>query len=132
MSLQGDVEIHYSSYDWIAHGHYDANYNSVVLHVVYEHKIKSAYTIKENGDLSEVLVIKDLLSDEIQNCLLITLRINLTRKKNIVKSSIQSEWIPEILYQHGKERFDRKIKRYQAELSFVPLISYCIRVSLNL
>lgn len=120
MSLQGDVEIHYSSYDWIAHGHYDdANYNSVVLHVVYEHKIKSAYTIKENGDLSEVLVIKDLLSDEIQKLLIDYPQDQFNEKEKYCEVfSIQSEWIPEILYQHGKKRFDRKIKRYQAELSF--------------
>lgn len=120
ISIQGDVEIHYSSYDWIAHGHNDdANYNGVVLHVVYEHKIKSAYTIKENGDLIEVLVIKELLSEEIQKLLCDYNQDQFSEKEKYCEVfSIQNEWIPEVLYQHGKERIDRKIKRYQAELSF--------------
>lgn len=38
IKFYGPIEIHVKSSDWYAHKHhFDSNYNSVILHVVYEH-----------------------------------------------------------------------------------------------
>ena len=38
IKFYGPIEIHVKSSDWYAHKHHlDSNYNSVILHVVYEH-----------------------------------------------------------------------------------------------
>ncbi len=43
--LQGDVEIHRLSNDWYLHHHeVDANYNNVVLHVVWKYKSQDIFT----------------------------------------------------------------------------------------
>jgi hypothetical protein len=40
-SLAGNVEIHVKSSDWYIHGHEkDINYDSIILHVVWEHDIE--------------------------------------------------------------------------------------------
>lgn len=63
LSWVGDVEIHLKSSDWLAHGHqYDAAYNSVVLHVVYQH---DSPIYRTNGSLVPVLVLKDLFSSHL-------------------------------------------------------------------
>ncbi|TCC96002.1 DUF2851 family protein [Pedobacter hiemivivus] len=59
----GDVEIHLKSSDWLAHGHQnDQAYNSVVLHVVYQH---DSPIYRTNGSLVPVLVLKNLFSDHL-------------------------------------------------------------------
>ena len=58
----GDVEIHIRSSDWLLHGHqHDAAYDTVILHVVYEHD-QEIY--RHDGTLLPVLALKDLLSAE--------------------------------------------------------------------
>lgn len=120
VNIQGDVEIHINTYDWNAHNHQDdANFNQVVLHVVYENKTSQQYTIKENGDLSEILKINDKLSEEIQKFLETENNLHFTEhEKYCPVFSIQNEWIPRLLTEYGMERFYRKIKRFKAELSF--------------
>lgn len=117
---QGDVEIHHTTYDWIAHGHHeDSNYNKVILHVVYENKMSYPYTIKENSEKVEILELRDVLSEEITKLLEEYPDDSFSEKEKYCKIfSIQSEWIPKILNSYGLERIERKISRYQAELSF--------------
>lgn len=39
--LQGNIELHVKSSDWLKHGHQlDARYNALILHVVYEHDVE--------------------------------------------------------------------------------------------
>ncbi len=118
--MQGDIEIHLNSYDWIAHNHQDdPNYNQVILHVVYENKTNQHYTIKENGEIAEILEIKDLLSADIQKFMESEEIASFEEhEKYCPVFSIQNEWIPRILNEYGMERFFRKIKRFKAELSF--------------
>ena len=55
----GDVEIHVSGSDWLAHGHQnDQAYNKVILHVVWEHDVE-VYR-KDNSEIP-VLELKNFI-----------------------------------------------------------------------
>lgn len=57
----GDVEMHIKSSDWMRHGHQDdASYDSVILHVVYEHDIEISTV---GGNHLEVFELKGRLED---------------------------------------------------------------------
>ncbi|MNK12577.1 hypothetical protein D3C87_306440 [compost metagenome] len=59
----GHVEIHLKSSDWLLHGHQnDPAYNSVVLHVVYQH---DSPIYRTNGSLVPVLVLKNRFPDHL-------------------------------------------------------------------
>jgi hypothetical protein len=59
----GNVEIHVVSSDWYAHSHeIDANYDAVILHVVWEHDI-DVYR-NTNKDI-ETLVLKDFIEEKV-------------------------------------------------------------------
>lgn len=61
----GNVEIHLKSSDWYAHHHErDPNYDSVILHVVWEH---DAEIYRVNNTEIPVLVLKELVSKETMN-----------------------------------------------------------------
>ncbi|PIR14732.1 MAG: DUF2851 domain-containing protein [Flavobacteriales bacterium CG_4_8_14_3_um_filter_35_10] len=59
----GNIEIHVKSSDWYVHHHeLDANYDSVILHVVWEHDMP---VFRKGNDTIPTLVLKDFVSDEI-------------------------------------------------------------------
>jgi hypothetical protein len=61
----GNVEIHLKSSDWYAHHHeQDSNYDSVILHVVWEHDVE---IYRKNNTEIPVLILKDLVSKETLN-----------------------------------------------------------------
>jgi len=61
----GNVEIHVKSSDWYVHGHEkDINYDSIILHVVWEHDIE-IYT-KENS-VVPTLELKNYINENILN-----------------------------------------------------------------
>ena len=75
----GNVEIHLKSSDWYLHHHeIDANYDAVVLHVVWEH---DADIFRENNNPISTLVLKDLVEDNL-----------LKKYKNLFSSQLR--WIP--------------------------------------
>lgn len=56
----GNVEIHIKSSDWYAHGHeIDAAYDSVILHVVWEHDVS---VFRKDGSEIPTFVIKEHIS----------------------------------------------------------------------
>jgi hypothetical protein len=58
----GNVEIHIKSSDWYLHNHEnDANYDSVILHVVWEH---DSDIYRKNNSTIPVLELKKLVSQE--------------------------------------------------------------------
>lgn len=59
----GNIEIHVKSSDWYLHQHEnDANYDAVILHVVWEHD--TAIFMKNNKPIP-TLVLKDLVDDDL-------------------------------------------------------------------
>lgn len=58
LTFHGNIEIHVKSSDWYLHKHHlDVNYNSVILHVVYEHDKE----VFQNGVKLPVLELKSLI-----------------------------------------------------------------------
>ncbi|ARV06265.1 hypothetical protein BTO04_05930 [Polaribacter sp. SA4-10] len=75
----GNVEIHVKSSDWYLHQHEkDANYDAVILHVVWEHD--TAVFMKNNKPIP-TLVLKDLVDDNLLK----------NYQKLVLK---QPDWIP--------------------------------------
>lgn len=61
----GNVEIHLKSSDWYAHHHErDPNYDSVILHVVWDHDVE---IYRQNNTEIPVLILKNLVSKETLN-----------------------------------------------------------------
>jgi len=117
---QGAVEIHKNSYDWVQHGHHEnRQFNSVVLHVVYSHNGHYPYTISESGEKIEILEIKDKLDQDINKLLFRYENKSLYQnKKECAFFSRDRDSVISSLEQLGLERFERKIRRFAAELFF--------------
>ena len=59
----GNVEIHVKSSDWYNHNHeIDENYDSVILHVVWEHDVE---IFRKNNDKIVTLALKNYISNEL-------------------------------------------------------------------
>lgn len=116
----GDIEIHVCGYDWIAHNHHeDCNYNHVVLHVVYDNKSGYKNTIREDGELIEILELKNQLSDDIQKLFSEINNDDFEEKEKFCAIfSMQPEWIIPLVVKSGETRLERKLNRFNAELSF--------------
>ncbi|MCL2064132.1 MAG: DUF2851 family protein [Candidatus Cloacimonetes bacterium] len=123
-TFTGDVEIHINTSDWYHHQH-DTNpaYNSVILHVVLNHNHLMEITVNENGDKIEILELKNIISDDIE-------KLFKRYSENVYKikekycslfSTIRPEFYESFLLKSGLERLEKKIKRFQAELSFVSM-----------
>jgi len=120
-TVQGDVEIHFESYDWIAHRHQEnVNFNSVVLHVVFMHQQKVPYTIKENGEKCEILEMKNVLDEDIRKLLAIYENKDFSETEHLCDffSGLDKPQTLQCLVHFGQERFQKKIKRFTAQLEF--------------
>jgi len=61
----GNVEIHYRASDWIGHGHHtDEQYNTVILHVVYE---ADAEIYRTDGTRIPVLLLRGLFDEKLRD-----------------------------------------------------------------
>ncbi|MEN6445657.1 MAG: DUF2851 family protein [Candidatus Cloacimonas sp.] len=118
--LQGAIEIHQNTQDWIKHAHQeDVHYNQVILHTVLNHNGSQPYTIKENGELIEILELKNQLSEDIQKLL------SDLEDKDLISgndycdllSAIDNDRLFGILAISGKQRFMSKVHRFNVSLS---------------
>ena len=112
----GNVEIHVKSSDWYNHKHeMDENYDSVILHVVWEHDVE---IYRENNDKIETLELKNYISKEILN------NYNLLFSKNkkwincendieFIDSFIIENWLERLYF----ERLEQKSEFVQQILS---------------
>lgn len=63
IQLAGNIELHLRSSDWLKHGHLtDKRYDTIILHVVYEHDVELKQNTRHNV---EVLEIKNYVSTQI-------------------------------------------------------------------
>lgn len=120
-TVQGDVEIHLKTYDWTAHRHHeDPCYNNTILHVVLEHKSDLAYTVREDAETIEIMELKNQIDADIAK-LFTQFQENPQLKHaglcDYFKLSDNSQ-INQLLKANGWERFQKKCKRYNAELMF--------------
>lgn len=118
--LQGAVEIHVNTNDWQKHSHQEDHfYNNVILHVVLTHCGEAMHTIKENGELAEILEIKDQLSEDIEK-LISTIAngsLNSGNEYCDLLSALDNDHLLAILSQHGRQRLAGKVRRFNASLS---------------
>jgi len=113
----GNVEIHLHSYDWTLHNHHeDAHYNQVILHVVLSNNAKNHFTIKENGELAEIIELKHQLSEDIGK--LIILHNHNADKSGYCRlmSLLTNDHLESILYEMGRQRFFSKVNRFNTAL----------------
>nr|MDK2850577.1 hypothetical protein [Candidatus Cloacimonadota bacterium] len=116
--FRGDIEIHFKTTDWQAHNHQeDSYYNQVILHVVLEHNVPYAQTIKENGETCEIMSLKNQLSEDIQKLWQEHKEYKTPAVYCDLLSAIDSDRLISILHLAGKRRFEAKCKRFNAALS---------------
>lgn len=115
---RGDVEIHLKTADWQAHNHHeDVYYNSVILHVVWEHRAPYDQTISEDGGLIDILEIQNKLSEDISK--LIQNHESPQRRSVYcdLLSAIDNDALTLILHKAGLRRFKAKIARFNSALT---------------
>ena len=94
----GSVELHLKSSDWYRHNHQvDQNYDTVVLHVVWEDDIA---VCREEGSQLPTLVLKDLVSKD----LLHYYENSLLKPTAFIPCQDQLSRFPQPLFQLWKER----------------------------
>lgn len=111
IELVGSVEIHIKTSDWIKHGHqYNKGYNTIILHVVYEHDANIPQNLEHNV---EVLELKPLIADktfEIYEQLLATRdRLPCSGQLHRVNDLKFVSWMQRMAI----ERLEEKVKRLE-------------------
>lgn len=105
----GNVELHVNASDWYVHGHEnDVNYDSVILHVVWENDVP---VYRKDNTLVPTLELKNIVDSEIMNKyseLFATSRkwINCETKIATVDKFIVDKWLERLLI----ERLEQKSK----------------------
>jgi len=118
---RGDVEIHLKSYDWEVHNHSEnKNFNSTILHVVYKHDQPYSYTIKEDGEKLEIIEIRNLLNEDISKLIkrYEAKAFEQTDKHCDFFGGLSTEILKNLLVSLGKQRIEKKIRRFNTELYF--------------
>lgn len=121
--VQGDVEIHRYEADWYHHEHQEnRNFNDVVLHVIFEQNNSNKFTISECGNKIPILIMKNNLDERVEKLWdkYGNAPFDKTQDKTILCKLAQSDISPtqlsKILFSEGENRFEKKCKRFSAEL----------------
>lgn len=104
----GNIEIHLKSSDWYVHHHEkDANYNNVILHVVWEHD--TPIFRQDNSEIPTLELKNYVAKEEIQNYK------SLTTQKSWIFCENQIAQIPEFVFSNWQERlfFERLERKSQ-------------------
>ena len=109
--LAGNIEIHIKTSDWLKHKHQeDKNYNTVILHVVYEHDTDLAQNLEHQV---EVLELKSLINEKTLEAYtaLATAKAKLPCASQLktVKEIRLLSWIERMAI----ERLEEKVKRLE-------------------
>ena len=118
---KGDVEIDLTSYHWKSHSHNEnPEFNSVLLHIVYEDNGKYPYTISEDGSKIEIFEIKEQLEDDINKLIKHYSGEPYSEKDKTCKlfNKMTKNATEDFLNKMGMMRFEKKIKRFSAEHFF--------------
>ena len=119
--VKGDIEIDLTSYHWKSHSHNEnPEFNSVLLHIVYEDKGKYPYTISEDGCKIEILEIREQLDEDINKLIKYYSGESYSEKDKacILFNDISIDDTKQFLSKIGMMRFEKKIKRFSAEHFF--------------
>jgi len=113
----GNVEIHIKSSDWYVHGHEkDANYDNVILHVVWEHDVE-IFT-KENAVLPTLELKKNIDENILKNYWNLFSKtrkwINCENEINTIDRFIIENWLDRLYI----ERLEKKSVEIQKMLDF--------------
>ncbi len=109
----GNVEIHVKSSDWYVHHHEnDANYDSVILHVVWEH---DADVFRLNNSSVPVLTLKDYVSTATLNSY-----NQLLSKKSWIFCENQIATVPNFVLKNWQERlFFERLERKASNIELL-------------
>jgi hypothetical protein len=106
---KGDVEVHLKSSDWYSHKHHaDAEYNSLILHVVMWHDCNSP-TLLQNGKPVPVLCLAKALRYQPY---LLPHHLPCFQ----ILDHVDRQTLGKLLNSAGAERFKQKARHFQAEL----------------
>jgi len=112
----GNVEIHIKSSDWYAHNHeIDENYDSVILHVVWEHDVE---IFRKSEEAIATLELKNYISKDLLNKHLQLFRkpkkwINCENDIVSLDSFVLNNWVERLYF----ERLENKSKQIQQILT---------------
>ena len=102
----GSIEIHKAARDWNRHNHQnDANYNNVVLHVVFENPEAAVYT--QSGSVLHTVNLSSYLKKELRHLLFRKNSSSLSCSENI--HFINQEAFKEQVRKAHKEYFEYKV-----------------------
>jgi hypothetical protein len=114
--VQGDIEFHIRTSDWLRHGHHrDANYNRVVLHVVWQHDGKDAE--RQDGVIVPTLEVGHTAVTQLQTSSLRSTQPTLLPHPCVgVLSLRSSDSVAASIRDSGYRRFHERAARYEADL----------------
>jgi hypothetical protein len=111
---KGDIEVHVKSSDWYSHEHHaDAEYNSVILHVVMWHDC-NRLTSLQNGGLVPVLSLAKALRHQPY---LLPYRLPCFQ----ILDHMDCQSLNKVLNTAGEQRFKQKAMRFQGQIPCVAL-----------
>lgn len=138
MHWAGAIEFHLKSSDWYAHGHQlDLAYDSVILHVVWEHDVT---VLNTKGIEIPTLVLKEYINQNLisnyESLILEECAIPCVNQLFSVPSIIWTNWVDTLMLERLKEKVDLLNKRLN-ELTgdwdslFFEQIAICLGLPLN-
>lgn len=126
-TVEGDIEVHVDSADWVRHRHHqDFTYNRTIAHVVLRSSDDRPYEEKQNGERLERIVLEPALEPDLE-----TLRrtVNLDEYPYGTPADLglchrefaamPEEQLREFLHTAGLMRIEERIARYESQLASV-------------